>query len=130
MISTFVFEFPNGSVYCAGDEATVKRVCNYFRLQDKVYGQNIDMAKFVDRIIMNRVYAFLEPGTVKDRILERMNGYNRRLEDQGLLMTEDEYIEATVLAFPEVCCRELELTTDEYSQIQKESIWRQRLDLE
>lgn len=130
MISTFVFEFPNGSVYCAGDEAAVKRVINYFRLQDKVYGRNIDMAKFVDRIIMNRVYAFLEPETVKDRILERMNGYNRRLENHGLLMTEDEYIEATVLAFPEVCCRELELTTDEYSQIQKESIWRQRLDLE
>ena len=130
MISTFVFKFPNGSVYCAGDEAAVKRVYNYFRLQDKVYGQNIDMAKFVDRIIMNRVYAFLEPGTVKDMILERINGYNRRLENHGLLMTEDEYIEATVLAFPEICCRELELTTDEYSQILKESIWRQRLDLE
>ena len=129
MISTFVFEFPNGSVYCAGDEAAVKRVINYFRLQDKVYGRNIDMAKFVDRIVMNRVYAYLEPGTVKDRFLDRIHGYNRRLEDQGLLMTEDEYIEATVLAFPEVCCKELELSKEEFAEIRRDSIWCGRVDL-
>ena len=129
MISTFVFEFPNGAVYCAGDEAAVKRVINYFRLQDKVYGRNIDMAKFVDRIVMNRVYAYLEPGTVKDRFLDRIRGYNRILESQGLLMTEDEYIEATVLAFPEVCCKALELSKEEFVAIQRDSIWGGRVDL-
>ena len=130
MIYTFAFEFPNGTVYCAGVDTAVKRVYDYFYLQDKVYGYSIDMAMFVDRIVMNGVYAYLEPGTVQDRILELIQGYNRRLEKLGLLMTEDEYIEATVLAFPEICCRELELTTDEYSQIQRVSVWGQRLDLE
>ena len=130
MIYTFAFEFPNGTVYCAGVDTAVKRVYDYFYLQDKVYGHSIDMAKFIDRIVMNGVYAYLEPGTAQDRLLELIQGYNRRLEKHGLLMTEDEYIEATVLAFPEICCGELELTTDEYSQIQKESIWRRRLDLQ
>lgn len=130
MIYTFVFEFPNGNVYCAGEDTAVKRVYDYFYLQDKVCGHGIDMAKFVDRIVMNGVYAYLEPGTVQDRILELIQGYNRRLKRHGLLITGNEYIEATVLAFPEICCRELELTSDEYTQIKKESIWRQRLDLE
>ena len=130
MLTTFVFEFPNGLVYCAGESDAVKRIHSYFCTQDKVYGRNIDMGKFIDRIIMNGVYAYLEPSTMKDYIIERFIGYNRCLAVQELLLTEDEYLEATVLAFPEICCRELELTSVEFETIKRESIWNKRIDME
>ncbi len=125
MIKIIHFNFPKTSLACVGKPEAIQDLDTYFALRNAP-GKAINIDDFLDRIIMDHVYARFEGKTLFEKLNIFLRGYNKKLKANDLYMTYREFVEASVLTMPDKACIAFQLKDNEIDYIQKHSVWNKR----
>lgn len=125
MLKLVNYSFPKTSIACIGKNHAVHDLDNYFSLRNAM-NKTINIDAFLDRIIMNKVYARFEGKTIDEKLSIILRGYNRRLKANGLYMSYHEFVEAAVIIMPDKARTVFHLKDREIEYITKHSIWNKR----
>ena len=125
MIKMIHFNFPKTSLVCVGRPESIQDLDTYFSFRNAP-GKAINIDNFLDRIIMDKVYARFEGKTFTEKLSIFLRGYNRKLKSNNLYMTYREFVEAGVLTMPQKAKMLFQLRDNEIDYIQKYSVWNTR----
>lgn len=125
MLKIINYSFPKTSLACVGEEYAIRDLDNYFSLRNAP-NKSINIDEFLDRIIMDKVYARFEGKTLGEKLNIFLRGYNRRLKANGLYMSYHEFVEAAVIIMPDKARTVFHLNDREIEYIGKNSIWNKR----
>lgn len=125
-IRTSIFSFNNGGLYCVGETEAIQDLINYFQLRANS-GEYIAMDNFIDRVIQNQVYAYLQA----DRLVEKLHAVfiiKRKLKKCGLLISPLQYTQALYLTQPEATVKSMRLSKKNEEELKDGcKFWKEKL---
>lgn len=122
-IKAFMFDFPNGNVFCVGSELTINYLCQNFAIQRDL-NKNIEVNIWTKHFINNKIYSYFTPKNIQG-IIPYIYFYYY-LKKNNLWIKKENFTEALYYSNPKEIKEILKLTNIDEEIIIKENFWNNK----